>query len=154
MEPSPTREPETPARTRPDPEFAADPFPHAPLSPDLPLAEHQRLVVNPFLAVAGLVGWAWLTRQLWRGSFPPFGLVPTLLLFWLPFLIHFHCLDCGATGLYPRWWRHACPKAVLRSRLDRSRWLPWPRARTQVIAWGYILGAVGLLILVVGLATR
>lgn len=153
MEPSPPRPsnppPVAPLRPRPDPEFAAEPFPTAPLPPDFPLADHQRLVVNPFLAVAGLVGWAWLTGRLLRGPFPPLGLVPTCLLFCLPFLIHYHCLDCGATGIYPRRARHACAKVVRRGQLDRPAWFRWPRARTQLILWGYVLGATGLLLAVV-----
>ena len=152
-EPSPISPPSTdpPARPRPDPEFAADPFPVAALPADFAPADHQRLVVNPFLAVAGLVGWAWATRQLFRSALPPLALVPSLPLPWLPFLVHFHCLDCGATGPFPRWRRHACPPVVARSRRDRRGWfgLRWPRARTQLVAWCYALGLAALLLAVV-----
>ena len=135
---------------RPDPEFLADPFPVARLPHDFPLAEHQRLVVNPFLAVVALIAWAWATLRLFRSSFPPLSLVPAVFLFWLPFAVQFHCLDCGRTGSYPRWWRHACPRAVLRARGNRTGWLHWPTARTQLVVWGYVLGSVALLLAVVG----
>jgi len=136
-------------RPRPDPEFAADPFPAAAFPPGFDPVEHQRLVVNPFLAVAALIGWAWLTRRLFATSFPPASVLPSLLLLGLPVVIHFHCLDCGQTGTYPRWWRHACPRVVVRAQANRRRWFRCPSARTQLVVWGYLLGAVGLLVTVV-----
>ena len=138
------------AGPRPDPEFLADPFPVARLPSDFPLDDHQRLVVNPFLAVVALIAWAWITRQLFRSSFPPLALIPTLFLIELPFAVHVHCFDCGQTERFARWRRHACPKAVLRARLDRPRWFRWPTARTQLVVWCYVLGAVALLLAVVG----
>ena len=156
MEPSPTAEPAgMPAPvprppTRPDLDFIPDPFPARALPAGFDPADHQRLVVNPFLAVVGLIGWAWLTRRLFQTSFPPLALLPTLFLVWLPFLIHYHCLDCGVTGLFPRWRRHACPRMILRSQRTRRGWFTWPRARTQLIVWLYLLGAGGLLLLILG----
>ena len=154
MEPSPPSPPPVaPAgasRPRPDPEFAADPFPAAAFPPGFDPAEHQHLVVNPFLAVVALIAWGWATRRLFATSFPPAALLPTLALAGLPFLVHNHCTDCGVTEPFPRWRRHACARVVLRGRSpSRSRWRLWPTARTQLILWGYILGAVGLLVAVV-----
>lgn len=146
MEPSTT----PPPRPRIDRDFAPDPYPETPLPPDFTPPEHQRLVVNPFLAVVAVVAWAWLTRRLFLTSFPPSALLPALIFGLIPILIHTHCLDCGVTGVYPRWSQHACPKVVLRSRANRPRWLPWPTARTQLIVWGYVLGAVALLLAIVG----
>jgi len=139
-----------PRPPRPDLDFAPDPFPPSPLPTDFAPLEHQRLIVNPFLAVVALIAWAWLTLQLFATSFPPLALLPTLIFGLLPILIHTHCLDCGATGIYPRWWKHACPKVIIRARANRRGWFPWPSARTQLILWGYILGAFTLLLVVLG----
>jgi len=146
VEPSTT----PPPHPRADRDFSADPFPASRFPPDFNPVEHQKLVVNPFLAVAALVAWAWLTRRLFLTTFPPAALLPALILGLLPALIHTHCLDCGSTGIYPRFPQHACLKVILRSRSNRPRWFPWPTARTQLIVWGYILGAVALLLAVVG----
>lgn len=148
MEPSP---PVT--RPRPDLDFAPNPYPASPLPADFTPPDHQRLIVNPFLAVVALIAWAWLTRRLFLTKFPPLALLPSLILGLLPILIHTHCLDCGETGIYPRWRRHACPKVILRSRTHRPRWFAWPTARTQLILWGYVLGSVALLLAVVGAGT-
>ena len=153
MESSPS-EPPPSTRPRPDLDFVPDPFPAAAFPPGLDPADGQHLVVNPFLAVAALAGWAWMTLRLFRGAFPPLALIPTLLLGWLPFLVHYHCLDCGATGPYPRWRRHACPAVVRRAQRAQVGWLAWPRAWSQLVVWLYVLGAAGFLLALAGLTVR
>ena len=148
MEPTPAPNPQP--RPRPDIDFAPDPYPVPSVSVEFPPIEHQKLVVNPFLAVVALIVWAWLTRRLFFTAFPPSALLPCLIFGLVPILIHTHCLDCGATEIYPRWRQHACPKVLLRSRSNRPSWFTWPTARTQLIIWGYILGSVTLLLAVVG----
>ena len=153
--PSPVSAPPDSSRVRPHPEpdFALDPFPAAPLPPGVSSAEHQRLVVNPFLAVAGLIGWAGLTVRLLTSNFPPLALPFAAALGGLPFLMHYHCFDCGATGTYPRSGRHACSRVLGRAHRNRVGWFRWPSARTQLVAWAYVLFAVAVLISAAGVGT-
>ena len=148
MEPSPT--PSSVGRPRPDPEFALDPYPAVRLPAGVSPVDHQRLVVNPFLAVAGLLGLVGLALRLGQSRYWLSAPVPIILLGALPFLLQFHCLDCGRTEIYSRWWRHACPKTLSRAHRNRVGWFRWPRARTQLVIWGYILGSLALLVAIIG----
>ena len=150
MEPSPSDRDASTARTRPDLDFARDPFPTPALPRGVSPADYQRLVINPFLALAWLLGCCWSIQRLIASPMAPLALIPTVLLGSMPVLIHFHCLDCGRTGIYPRWWRHVCPGILARAHRNRAGWFRWPRARTQLILWCYILGPVALLIVVLG----
>jgi hypothetical protein len=128
-----------------DPEF--DPSPNLPTRlRDLDPAEHQRLVVNPFLAVLGLVGLTWLARALLRSRYPMLAGLLFIPLVLLPHLIQYHCLDCGRTGPYPRHRGHACPGVLARWREGRYSRFPYPTTLTQVVVWGWLLGAIGLLL--------
>jgi hypothetical protein len=96
-----------------DPEFDPPPVSTVRLR-DFDPPEHQRLVVNPFLAVFGLVVLRSFTLWLFRESVP-LATVGTLgLMVLLPTLIQYHCLDCGKTGRYSRRARHACPAVLAR----------------------------------------
>ena len=132
-----------------DPEFDPSPGPRVRLRDSDPLAQ-QRVVVNPFLAVVGLVGLIRLAVGLLASSIP--GLAGLLLipLVVVPFLIQFHCLDCGATGSYPRLRRHDCPQSRGRVLAGRPSRFPFPKAQVQVILWAWALGAAAVLLTVVG----
>ncbi|WP_435009244.1 hypothetical protein P12x_000495 [Tundrisphaera lichenicola] len=136
---------------RADPEF--DPIPLAPSRlRDFDPREHQRVVVNPFLATLVLILW-WLSARwlLLDGPFPPLAVATVLILVYLPRAVQFHCLDCGRTGSYPFLDRHACSAVVSRwSSRERPRWMP-PSARTQLLIWAYVIGALALLMAVTGL---
>jgi len=137
---------EAPRRPQPaDPDF--DPAPAAPVRlRDFDPLELQRVVVNPFLAAFLLVEWLPLAGWLHRGPFPPLAVLSAGLLGALPWLIQYHCLDCGRTGSYPNRRRHACP-GVFVGWNERRRHL-FPSARTQLVIWAYLIGA-GLLLLAV-----
>lgn len=110
--------------------------------------EHQRLIVNPFLGVLGLVGLAWLARTLARSPYP--GLVAFVLipLVFLTYLIQYHCLDCGRTGLYQGHQAHACPGALARAREDRRWRFPFPTPWAQLVVWGWVLAGLAILLAV------
>jgi hypothetical protein len=132
-----------------DSEFDAAPAPPLRLR-DFDPPEHQRLVVNPFLAVLGLLGLGWLARELALSPLPALAGLLILPMVMLPYLIQYHCLDCGRTGPYPRHRRHACPGVVARWGEGRRRRVPFPTPWAQLVVWGWLLGAVGLLLAVIG----
>jgi hypothetical protein len=128
-----------------DPEF--DPDPVAPVRlRDFNPVEHQRLVVNPFLAVFSMIAW-WLSARwlLLRGPFPPMAVASVLFLFLLPRTLQYHCLDCGRTGAYKRRHRHACSAVVARWNDRRKPWFPIPSAESQLVFWMYVVGSAALL---------
>ena len=111
-------------------------------------AEHQRVVVNPFLAVLGLIGLGWLARVLLHSPWPGTAGLLLLSIVLIPRLIQFHCLDCGRTGRYTRRATHACPRVVERWRGGRRARAPFPSGWAQLVAWGWMLGSVALLLAV------
>ena len=136
-----------------DPEF--DPAPNLAVRlRDFDPTEHQRLVINPFLALLGLVVMAWLARVLVSSRLPTaaalLGLAPLAVpLALLPYLIQYHCLDCGRTGSYPRYRGHSCSGVLGRWREGRRRRFSFPTPWAQVVAWGWVLCAVAVLLIVV-----
>jgi hypothetical protein len=130
-----------------DPEF--DPIPVAPVRlRDFDPSQHQRLVVNPFLAVFLLMVWWFSARWLARGPFPPLSVATIIPLAFLPYAIQYHCLDCGRTSSYPRWRRHACSAVILRWNERRRPWPPFPSAKTQLVVWAYLIASATLLLIV------
>lgn len=114
--------------------------------PALPIeviGEHQRLLVNPLVAIlCGLGGVALIQHALRTRNVVLFGTaVGVLFLSFL--LIQFHCRDCGATGWYLHAGRHACAAVVARWRQNVSA-RSGLRSRTQLIIWVYVLVAGGL----------
>ena len=95
---------------------------------------YQRLVVNPFLSLLVMVGLAMATRS---PNLPkhvnPIGPVFVFgLLFGYP-LVQIHCLDCGGTGRFGRWKRHAC--ASVNDRWASGRLSNFPIATVQLVFW-------------------
>ncbi len=130
-----------------DPEF--DPSPAVqPRLRDFDPLEHQRLVVNPFLAVLGLIGLGQATLGLFRSRFSDLAIVTIVLMAVLPYLIQYHCLDCGRTGSYLLNKEHACPGVLARWREGRRSRFPFPTPWAQLLVWGWVLGAVALLLTV------
>jgi hypothetical protein len=128
-----------------DPEF--DPSPPAPVRlRDFDPLEFQRLVVNPFLAVFGLVVLVEVTRGLLGSEMPPLALLVVVPLLILHHLIQYHCLDCGRTGRYVRRGRHACPAAY--ARWHEGREPRFPSARAQMVVWGWLIASAALLLAV------
>jgi len=136
-------------RRRPDPDFDPESARPGRLADHDP-AEHQRVLVNPFLATLALIAWWAATLALIRGPFPPSALLPILALAGLPWLIQFHCLDCGRTGAYPTLRRHACPAILARRLEDRPSRAILPRPRSQLVVWWYLIGSVTLILAVAG----
>jgi hypothetical protein len=103
------------------------------------LAAYQRLFANPLPTVLGLLG-AWLAL---RSALRTHNLALFLLALFLtglsPFLIQFHCLDCGRTDFALRSRRHVCVEAIRRWRLGEDPPRLPPRLRTQVKAWTWSL---------------
>jgi hypothetical protein len=122
--------------------------------PVLPIPAHapedyRRLVVNPFLALLGLVLWLLTLRQVLREKRLAL-LFPVILgLAGIVFLLQYHCLDCGRTGLFFRWRRHACERVLARQVEGRPLGFRGPRPLTQLVLWIYALLAVAVLFLLV-----
>jgi hypothetical protein len=131
---------------RPDPEF--EPFPAARVRlRDFDPQDHQRLVVNPFLAVLGLLAWARIL--FWILESPSLSVATLLMIpaLWLLLhLVQYHCLDCGRTGRYTRRDRHFCP--AVNHRRNEGRSSRFPSSRGQLILWCWLLGSIAVLILV------
>ena len=115
------------------------------------LRDHQRLVVNPLLAIFdGVVAIALIYHALRTRNLALFLAALSLLL--LAFLLfQYHCLDCGSTGWYLHARHHACGPVVDRCarRGPRTRGLS---VKTQRLIWVYILAAGVLGVAVMALA--
>lgn len=136
------------ASPRPRPaDIEFDPPPGA-WPPESDLRAIRRVVVNPFLAVLGLVAWGGTLPRLLASPMPPLAVLTTALLLGLPYLVHFHCLDCGRTGMLPRCSRHACPGLVARWRKGSHSGWGWPRPGTQMVVWIWVIASLTLLIAV------
>jgi hypothetical protein len=114
------------------------------------LGEHpqdfQRLLANPFLAVAFLVMWIAAAPWLLFGR-PAGWVVPTYAsLIAIRYLLQFHCLDCGKTGRLGTWREHRCEAVRYRIEAGQIRWRRGPTPGTQSVFWAivFITGAVCL----------
>ena len=109
--------------------------------PALPIeaiGEHQRLVVNPLVAIlSSLAGVALIQHALRTRNVFLFGTAVGVLFLSL-LLIQFHCRDCGATGWYLHAGNHACAAVVARWRQNLSA-RSGLRARTQLLIWAYVM---------------
>ena len=102
------------------------------------IGEHQRLVVNPLVAIlSSLAGVALIQHALRIRNLALFGTGVGVLFLSLP-LIQFHCRDCGATGWYLHASRHACAAVVARWRQNVPAGSGL-RARTQLLIWTYVM---------------
>ena len=100
---------------------------------------YQRLVVNPFLAV--ITGCATCAAAMLARSVGIYWVLPTVTIgVILAFtFLQYHCLDCGATGMYRRWRQHACPHVCDRWRYPFSyRMLLFPSPSTQLVLWFFL----------------
>jgi hypothetical protein len=122
-----------------DPEFDHPPRP-APRGPGRDVVGYyQRLLVNPFLALGFLAGTlafsVYWSRPANVGRYPwLLGVYAGLLASY--FALRYHCLDCGESGTYHRWRRHACAKVVERWNTpfaSASHLFPTPT--TQIALW-------------------
>src|SRR5215217_5054790 len=112
--------PPVPGPRRHDPELdASTARPPVRLDPDF--SRHQRLVANPFLALAALVPWFAAVRLALLDRNLPLVLLLLAGLAGIACLLQFHCLDCGTTGSLFRWRGHACEGAVARQLTGRAR---------------------------------
>ena len=117
--------------------------------PEDELNGYRKVVVNPFLAVMALVGWHAAMQSSFIREMPLLALLgSTSLLAALPFLVHYHCLDCGRTGILPLCKRHACSGVVARWRRARRPRVGWPRPGTQMVVWVWLIGSAAVLIAV------
>jgi hypothetical protein len=121
--------------------------------PHLP-QEYQRLVANPFLALFGLVVWfaacweAMASRNLILLGVALLGLVV------VGYLLHYHCLDCGKTGLLFRWKSHACDRVLIRQQTGQVRRFRGPNPTLQTILWAYLVASAAILVAVLLMAIR
>jgi hypothetical protein len=128
-----------------------DPQPRRSLDPaHVSIAPYQRLIVNPFLAV--LVFVIIVAIALYAIRTEILGLFPFLVILVLldPFLVQYHCLDCGATGWLIRYRKHGCPTVVARFQLGEHRRFRGPSVKLQLVGWLVSLAAaavVGLVML-------
>jgi hypothetical protein len=132
-----------------DPEFDRPPRPRS--SPNVEIVRfYQRLVVNPFLGLCVVCLTFGLT--VWLPRFFVVELkVPSLIVFGGLvsgyFLLQYHCLDCGKTGLFHRWKSHACPSILQRWETTSPTGLGFPAATTQLALWFIALVIAGILAL-------
>jgi hypothetical protein len=119
--------------------------------PGQSVAEYQRLLANPLLAIVGLIGaWAVLRYSLQIRNLPLF-LIALVLTALCPFLIQFHCLDCGRSDFAFRSRRHVCNATLQRMRRDEPARRRPPRLRSQVKAWVWsLLSAVVIYAILAG----
>jgi hypothetical protein len=101
--------------------------------------EFQRLIANPFLALCWVVILFAVLRQAVHAKSLPLAGVVLLGLVAAGYLLHYHCLDCGATGRLFRWKTHACTSVVVRQQTGRVRRLRGPNPMLQTILWAYLL---------------
>lgn len=74
--------------------------------------EHQRLVVNPLLAILDAVVSVCLIDHALRTRNAALFLAALGLLLLAFLLFQYHCMDCGSTGWYLHAKRHACGPVV------------------------------------------
>jgi hypothetical protein len=107
--------------------------------------ENQRLVANPFLALAAFCVWlkgaVWALEARHLGAFT--GLL--LLLGGVVWLLQFHCLDCGTTGVLFRWKGHACERALRRQTERRPIRFRTPNPVAQLVLWAYAVTVAAIL---------
>lgn len=109
--------------------------------------DHERLVANPFLALAGLLLVLVVADHLNARVEPGyrvlvgFGLLAAFVRL-APRLLHVHCLDCGATGRLSAWGEHACDAVLERRRAGARRLIRGPSPPIQVILWFYLILAL------------
>jgi hypothetical protein len=118
-----------------------------------PIAECQRLLANPLLAVLCWAGVYFVIRHGLLIRNLPLFLVGLVLLIVPIFLVQYHCLDCGATGWLFRSRRHACQAVVARLHNPGTWRRRGPRLKIQIIIWLYCLAAASIL-LVIGYLSR
>jgi hypothetical protein len=111
---------------------------------------YQRLVTNPFLAAAAAVAWFAVLRDTLRAGDVRWGLPLLGAGLLLPFLVEFHCLDCGRTGRLARWRSHNCDAVTLRRSLGRPRLIRGPSPVTQFKLWLIAAAAAVALFVIVG----
>jgi hypothetical protein len=113
------------------------------------LGKHQRIVVNPFLAVLAWVAVLGMMRKSLEIRSMPLLMAAFGLMLFACLLLQFHCLDCGATGWLARWRNHACPAVVMRVLSGETPRFPGLSVMAQLIAWFVLVGAVLVLSMVV-----
>ena len=144
--PFPSRTPNVPAAGR-DPEFgsvaglAGLELDHSPES-------YLRLLANPFLGLAAILGWLGTIRALlggFAGALTPMAVVLMFAaLYLLPGLFHYHCLDCGRSGKLRLWKRHMCARVAERRAEGRVRRLRGPSPPAQLVLWIWALMALAV----------
>jgi len=99
---------------------------------------HQRLVVNPLVAILCTMAGVALIQHALRTRNVFLFCAGVGVLFLSLLLIQFHCRDCGATGWYLHAGKHACAAVVARWRQNVSA-RSGLRARTQLLIWAYVV---------------
>ncbi len=99
---------------------------------------HQRLVVNPLVAIlCSLAGVALIQHALRTRNVVLF-CTAVAVMFLSLLLIQFQCRDCGTNGWYLHSGHHACAAVVARWRQNVSA-RSGLSARTQLLIWAYIM---------------
>lgn len=105
-----------------------------------PPEQALRLVGNPFLALFGLIAWVGAMYAILFHCRPESGVGAILVLLLggpvlLPLLLHYHCLDCGATGRLAHWRNHRCERSDARLAAGVRRRLRGPSPTVQAVLW-------------------
>jgi hypothetical protein len=119
---------------------------------DAPPEAYLRIVANPFLGFGWFLAVFLGLAFAFQGHLPfehetrmtAFLVVVFLLfsLFAAPRVVHYHCLDCGATGRLTRWRQHLCPRVAERRLLRQPRRVRGPAPRVQVFLWLWFFAIV------------
>ena len=105
----------------------------------------QRLIANPFLAIVGLIAWSALLREAIPARRIEFYLGFVFVLPLLPYLLQYHCLDCGRTGRLRRWREHECERVKARRISKKPRRFRGPTPNTQTVLWCYLTACMVVL---------
>lgn len=112
---------------------------------------YLRLLANPFLGLLYLVGWLVFLYESVVGGFAG-ALTPMLIVVLIaglglvPYLMEYHCLDCGETGRLIRWRRHLCHRSLARREAGQRRLLRGPTPPVQVALWLWVLLAMAVVL--------
>jgi len=109
-----------------------------PVVPVDAIAWHQRLVINPLVAILCTLAAVALIQHSLRTRNVLLFCAALGVMFLSLLLIQFHCRDCGATGWYLHSSSHACAAVVARWRQNISA-RSGLRAKTQLLIWTYVL---------------
>jgi hypothetical protein len=142
-----------PPRRRRDLDLDSSAYPSA-IPLDAPPEAYLRVAANPFLALFAVLFALAASDGLWSSQ--PFDgdtRMALVVAVWLsllvafPWLVQFHCLDCGATGRLKRWRGHLCPRVAERRLLRKPRRVRGPTPSIQIVIWLWVFALTAVVVM-------